>query len=143
MLIMIKYLNQKIKKIMWFCNCPSGESLINPCAHISAMLFLIYVSQKCDLKEWTKQSKRDAKIFETVIDITAESKKFIKEKWPKKYCKCNKIYDGEYTIECEVCSEWFHPPCINQSVESCEKEKDGWQCPSCQNPLNVINMFKF
>ena len=68
---------------MQFCNYPSGESLINPCAHISVMLYLIYISQKSTLDHWMKQSKRNTSICNIIIDITNPIKKFIKKKMAK------------------------------------------------------------
>ena len=131
----------KLKKLWWFCNCPSGESLINPCAHISAMLFFIFISQTSELEEWMKKTKRDTAIFDTIIDITEPVKTFIKKTWPKKYCKCQTPTDGRFMAKCDVCGEYYHPECILQIREDMEQE--GWQCTTCSNSLNVISMFNF
>lgn len=31
----------------------------------------------------------------------------------QKYCVCQKEWKGEIMIECDRCSNWFHPKCLN------------------------------
>ena len=41
----------------------------------------------------------------------------------ERYCKCNKIYEGELMIKCnnDECNiKWFHPNCVG--INNCDRE---------------------
>ncbi|KAG9459242.1 hypothetical protein H6P81_003750 [Aristolochia fimbriata] len=47
------------------------------------------------------------------------------------YCKCEMPYNpDDLMIQCEGCNDWFHPPCINMSVEEA-KRLEHFFCQVC------------
>lgn len=52
------------------------------------------------------------------------------------YCKCEMPYNpDDLMVQCEACSEWFHPPCIGMSIEEAKKIEHFF-CENCapENP---------
>ncbi|XP_058110627.1 chromatin remodeling protein EBS-like isoform X2 [Magnolia sinica] len=38
------------------------------------------------------------------------------------YCKCEMPYNpDDLMVQCEGCNDWFHPPCINMTVEEAKR----------------------
>ncbi|CAI2369525.1 unnamed protein product [Moneuplotes crassus] len=55
-------------------------------------------------------------------------------KGQKRYCVCEKFWDGSEMIECDKCKKWYHPPCLGITAEEREtiiitKE---WICKFCK-----------
>ncbi|GAA0171912.1 hypothetical protein LIER_25844 [Lithospermum erythrorhizon] len=49
------------------------------------------------------------------------------------YCKCEMPYNpDDLMIQCEACSEWFHPPCIDMSTEEAKK-LEHFFCEDCSS----------
>ncbi|KAJ0076650.1 hypothetical protein Patl1_36504 [Pistacia atlantica] len=47
------------------------------------------------------------------------------------YCKCEMPYNpDDLMVQCEGCSDWFHPTCINMTVEEA-KRLDHFFCENC------------
>ncbi|WJX36255.1 hypothetical protein P8452_24153 [Trifolium repens] len=47
------------------------------------------------------------------------------------YCKCEMPYNpDDLMVQCEGCSDWFHPACIDMTVEEAER-LDHFFCESC------------
>ncbi|KAH9656928.1 Chromatin remodeling protein SHL [Citrus sinensis] len=47
------------------------------------------------------------------------------------YCKCEMPYNpDDLMVQCEGCSDWFHPNCINMTAEEA-KRLDHFFCESC------------
>ncbi|XP_068651834.1 chromatin remodeling protein EBS-like [Aristolochia californica] len=47
------------------------------------------------------------------------------------YCKCEMPYNpDDLMIQCEGCNDWFHPPCINMTVEDA-KRLENFFCQAC------------
>ncbi|XP_077253130.1 chromatin remodeling protein EBS-like isoform X2 [Tasmannia lanceolata] len=51
------------------------------------------------------------------------------------YCKCEMPYNpDDLMVQCEGCNDWFHPPCIDMTVEEAKKIEH-FLCHSC-SPLD-------
>nr|POF20894.1 chromatin remodeling protein shl [Quercus suber] len=49
------------------------------------------------------------------------------------YCKCEMPYNpDDLMVQCEGCSDWFHPACINMSAEEA-KRLDHFYCENCSS----------
>uniref|UniRef100_A0A7S1X821 BAH domain-containing protein n=1 Tax=Tetraselmis chuii TaxID=63592 RepID=A0A7S1X821_9CHLO len=48
------------------------------------------------------------------------------------YCKCEMPYNPDkFMVECDVCSEWYHPDCLELSKKQVDAMK-GFSCPNCK-----------
>ncbi|KAF5448878.1 hypothetical protein F2P56_029374, partial [Juglans regia] len=49
------------------------------------------------------------------------------------YCKCEMPYNpDDLMVQCEGCSDWFHPACINMTVEEARR-LDHFFCENCSS----------
>lgn len=49
------------------------------------------------------------------------------------YCKCEMPYNpDDLMVQCEGCNDWFHPACINMTVEEA-KRLDNFFCENCSS----------
>eukprot|EP01102_Stenamoeba_stenopodia_P003757 TRINITY_DN1390_c0_g13_i3.p2 TRINITY_DN1390_c0_g13~~TRINITY_DN1390_c0_g13_i3.p2 ORF type:complete len:539 (-),score=232.86 TRINITY_DN1390_c0_g13_i3:2506-4122(-) len=48
----------------------------------------------------------------------------------KLYCLCNKPFAGETMIECDQCTNWFHPECVGLTETTIPE--GSYICPPCQ-----------
>ncbi|KAL1190261.1 Chromatin remodeling protein SHL [Cardamine amara subsp. amara] len=47
------------------------------------------------------------------------------------FCKCEMPYNpDDLMVQCEECSEWFHPSCIGKTIEAA-KQLDHFYCEEC------------
>ncbi|KAF5448880.1 hypothetical protein F2P56_029373 [Juglans regia] len=52
---------------------------------------------------------------------------------PCMYCKCEMPYNpDDLMVQCEGCSDWFHPACINMTVEEARR-LDHFFCENCSS----------
>ena len=108
----------KLARLQYFCDCKAGAGIINPCAHIAALIILLWAVLNEELEELTKISKRDKRIKEKVVDLT-KAKEWREKNVPQIYCICKEVWDPKvrkYMIECESCTRWLHPQCVGARV---------------------------
>ena len=128
----------KLARLQWYGDCKSGAGLINPCAHISAMIIFIWASFEDKINEYLQVSKRDQGIKQQVVNLQ-KAKEWYAQNVAETYCLCESIWDPNdksYMIMCESCSEWYHPECVNWTQKECEENKEGWMCPMCYMVIN-------
>ena len=65
--------DSKLSRLQLRCSCRSGAQLPSCCAHGNSSVWLIYFVLFSDIKEILKQTKRDKKIMENIVDLTSYS----------------------------------------------------------------------
>ncbi|KAK6121459.1 hypothetical protein DH2020_044805 [Rehmannia glutinosa] len=57
----------------------------------------------------------------------------IQTELPCRYCKCEMPYNpDDLMVQCEGCSDWFHPTCIDMTPEEA-KRVDHFYCHTCSS----------
>ena len=124
----------KLGRLQWWCSCPGGAVLVNPCAHVASMIYLIIACLKGEEFQCLTPHRLHTQILDKIHD-TEFHKQQLKEFKPK-YCFCDQPFiDGEFLIECESCHMWLHPECMGQDSEIYQgvdtTKFQGFQCFKC------------
>ena len=116
------------------CNCRSGAQLPGCCAHAGSIIWLIWFILFGNISNILKPSKRDAKIINNIIDLTpynAYRKKVKKD--GAFWCHCQTEKNEDF-VQCDCCMKWYHPSCVNTSMEDINSDRyvfDIWHCMFC------------
>mmetsp|Transcript_7197 Transcript_7197/g.26456 ORF Transcript_7197/g.26456 Transcript_7197/m.26456 type:complete len:192 (-) Transcript_7197:2372-2947(-) len=96
------------------------------------------INYKCEvhsLRTWMTlaDEKRDDQYF-CRFQYKASTGDFTPDRVPV-YCTCELPFNPDfYMIECDLCSEWYHPECIGLSYEQIKKMKS-FTCPNCSGDV--------
>jgi transposase InsO family protein len=111
------------------------------CEKITDMLFRVLVRDKeftvnhdriklCrdkDLPTWIKRYQRNPESLKA---------KASKSQGEELYCLCRRPDSGGFMIQCDLCLEWFHGPCVNVTP-AVARRTSKYVCPNCQgDPVN-------
>ena len=132
-----------LARMQYYCTCNAGAQMVNPCAHVSAALYLVIWTMEDCLEEKLKSSKRDVQIKESVTNLRPLMNFWKQQQTQHErakvqlHCRCNQPFHG-YMPQCPGCEEHYHPECIGTTKEEIEsKGLSNFKCPAC-DPFSML-----
>ena len=137
-------MENRLVLLQYYCTCNAGAQMVNPCAHVSSCIYLIMWTLNCLLDKKLKTSKRDAKIKQTIINLTP-AVKYVHEITKcdgELYCVCRQPWRS-HMLRCKCCEEWNHPDCLDIEVTAEVKEKaEDFKCDWCDPYIAFMSKLK-
>ncbi|XP_044331984.1 chromatin remodeling protein SHL isoform X2 [Aegilops tauschii subsp. strangulata] len=91
------------------------------------------IEGKCNVhsfRSYTKLDSVNAEDFFCRFDYKSASGSFVPDRIAV-FCKCEMPYNpDDLMIQCEECSDWFHPSCIGMTIKEAKK-REHFFCQSC------------
>ena len=125
-----------LAKIQISCTCCSGAQLPGSCAHGSSSIFLFNYGFEGRINDIVKQTLRDKKIQENIYDLTPYKDWCKQTDFNSTLCVCHKVTVDKTMVLCDGCRKWWHPLCLNTTMEEVRRDKDTfniWHCSYCKS----------
>ena len=134
--------DSKLSRLQLRCSCRARAQLPGCCAHGSCCIWLIFYVLFGDVQSVLKESKRDKQIMDNIVDLTPYS--LLNQRKKKKnvhWCYCKQTKNEGY-VQCDKCTKWYHPSCIDTTMEDIESDRhtfDIFHCKfCCSNDVWVV-----
>ena len=132
-----------LARLQYFCTCNAGAQMVNPCAHVSATVYLLIWTLTGVLEERLQPSARDMRIRSNVtnlgplIDFWKKQETLNKKSNVTLYCRCNQPFH-DYMVQCPGCEEHYHPKCIGTTRAAIERVGlSQFKCSAC-DPFSML-----
>lgn len=132
-----------LARLQYYCVCNAGAQMVNPCAHVSASIYLVIWTMTNCLQQRIRMSARDERIRESVtnlrplLDRWKSQETLNKRHGVQLYCRCNQPFHG-FMVQCPGCEEHFHPECIGTTEGAImETGIHNFKCPTC-DPFSIL-----
>ena len=130
-----KLFNSQLSRLQQRCCCKSGAQLPGCCAHVGAILWLIFWCIFSGIEAALKLSKRDLQIRKSLINLRpfCDQQRKAKAKSDRWCPKCHTLNESEIFINCTSCARSYHIKCVNMNYEQYQNENkiSRWHCEAC------------
>ena len=137
-------------RLQYHCSCNAGAQLVNPCAHVCAMIYYIWHIINGTLDIVRAARPRDMKINQNITDITNAVTKFQsydkrdkrnakkKKKKNKIICICRQYIPDQEAYKCIGCDHYYHASCVQFTEQEAKARAriNQFTCGYC-TPFNI------